>query len=84
MGWYLVEFDVTVDPDDLVANVVTAVVVVVAFADVVFEDDYTVAGIAADVAIAAGLVDVYVNVAVDDAKVPAVVPIDTQYLSNYL
>ena len=84
----MVEFDVTIDPDDLVANVVTAVVVVVAFADVVFEDDYIVAGVAAgvaaDVVIAAGLVDVCVNVAVDDAKVPAVIPIDTQYLSNCL
>ena len=61
----LVEVDVASDIDDLAAGV-TAVVVVVAFADVVFNYDYIVC-IAVDVVVVvAGYVVLFVVVAVDD------------------
>ena len=39
VGQCLVEVNVAADPDDLVAGTAAAVAVVVAFADVVFDDD---------------------------------------------
>ena len=67
----LVEVDVASDNDYSVAGVTAAAVVVVALADVVFDDDYIVC-VAADVVVAAGYVFLFVIVAVDDAGVPAV------------
>ena len=64
-----VEVDVASDIDDLAAGV-TAVVVVVAFADVVFNYDYIVC-IAVDVVVVAGYVVLFIVVAVDDAAAAA-------------
>ena len=66
----LVEVDVASDTDDLAAGVAAAVVMVVAFADVVFDYDYIVCT-AVDVVTVAGYVVLFVVVAVDDAGVPA-------------
>ena len=66
----LVEVDVASDTDDLAAGITAAVVVAVAFADVVFDCDY-IASVAADVVILAGYVVLFVIVIVDDAGVPA-------------
>ena len=66
----LVEVDVASDTDDLAAGLTAAVVVAVAFADVVFDCDYIVC-IAADVVILAGYAVLFVIVIVDDAGVPA-------------
>ena len=66
----LVEVDVASDTDDLAAGITAAVVVAVAFADVVFDCDYIVC-IAADVVILAGYAVLFVIVIVDDAGVPA-------------
>ena len=55
--------------DDLAAGITAAVVVVVAFVDVVFDYDYTVCD-AVDVVAVAGYVVLFVVVAVDDASVP--------------
>ena len=69
----MVEVDVAADVNDLVAGVTTAVVVVVAFADVVFGDYHIVVCVPVDVdVVAAGLVVVFVAIAFDDADVPAV------------
>ena len=66
----LVEVDVASDTDDLAAGITAAVVVAVAFADVVFDCDYIVC-IAADVVILTGYAVLFVIVIVDDAGVPA-------------
>ena len=66
----LVEVDVASDTDDLAAGITAAVVVAVAFADVVFDCDY-IACVAADVVILPGYVVHFVIVIVDDAGVPA-------------
>ena len=66
----LVEVNVASDIDDLAAGVTAAVVMVVAFADVVFDYDYIVCT-AVDVVTVAGYVVLFVVVAVDDAGVPA-------------
>ena len=66
----LVEVDVASDTDDLAAGITAAVVVAVAFADVVFDCDYIVC-IAADVVILAGYAVLFVIVIVDYAGVPA-------------
>ena len=66
----LVEVDVASDTDDLAAGITAAVVVAVAFADVVFDCDYIVC-IAADVFILAGYAVLFVIVIVDVAGVPA-------------
>ena len=50
--------DVAANADDLVADVTAAVVVVVALADVVFDNDYIVC-VAVDVAVFCGLVVVF-------------------------
>ena len=71
----LFEVDVASDTDDLVGGVTLAVVVVVVFADVVFDDDYTVC-VAIDVAVVAGYVVLFVVVAVDDAGVPGAAHVD--------
>ena len=71
----LVEADVASDTDDLAAGVTVAVVMVVAFADVVFDYDYIVC-IAVDVVAVAGYVVLFVAVAVDDAGVPAAAHVD--------
>ena len=71
----LVEADVASDTDDLAAGVTVAVVMVVAFADVVFDYDYIVR-IAVDVVAVAGYVVLFVAVAVDDAGVPAAAHVD--------
>ena len=65
----MVQVDVASDTDDLVAGVTAAVVVVVAFADVGFNDGYIV-WVAVDVAVVAGFVVLFVGVAVDDNGVP--------------
>ena len=54
---------------------------VVAFADVVFDDDYIVC-VSVDVVVVAGYVILFVVVAVDDAGVPAVAHVDAYDLSN--
>ena len=70
-----VTVDVTSDTDDLVAGVTAAVVVVVAFADVVFDNDY-IACDAVDVVLVADYVALFVVVAIDDAGVPAGAHVD--------
>ena len=71
----LVEVDVASDTADLVAGVTASVVVIVAFANVVFDDDYIVC-VAVDVALVAGHVVIFVVVAVDDAGFPAAAHVD--------
>ena len=71
----LVEVDVASDTDDLTAGVIAAVVVVVAFADVIFDYDYIIC-VAFDVVAVAGYVVLFVVVAVDDAGVPVAAHID--------
>ena len=71
----LVEVNVAYDTDDLVAGLTAAAVVIVAFPDVVFDDDYIVS-IAVDVVVVAGFVVLFVVVAVDYAGVPAVAHVD--------
>ena len=71
----LVEVEVASDTDDLAAGVTAAVVVAVAFADVVFDYDYIVC-VAVDVVVVAGYVVFFVVVAVDDAGVPAAAHVD--------
>ena len=63
----LVEVDLASDTDDLAAGVTAAVVVVVAFVDVVFDYDYIVC-VAVDVVVVAGYVVLFVVVALDDAS----------------
>ena len=70
----MVEVDDAADPDNLVTGG-AALVVFVAFVDVVFDDGYIVVS----VAVVAGLVFVFIVVAVDDAGVPAVVHVDAQH-----
>ena len=70
-----VTVDVTSDTDDLVAGVTAAVVVVVAFADVVFDNDY-IACDAVDVVLVADYIALFVVVAIDDARVPAGAHVD--------
>ena len=64
----LVEVDVASDTDDLAAGVAATVVVVVAFADVVFDYDYIVCIVVVVVVVAAHVV-LFVVVVVDDAGV---------------
>ena len=71
----LVEVDVASDTDDLVAGVIAAVVVVVAFADVIFDHDYIIC-VAVDVVAVAGYIVLFVVVAVDDAGVPVATHVD--------
>ena len=71
----LVEVDVASDTDDLAAGVTAAVVVAVAFADVVFDYEYIVC-VAVDVAVVAGYVVLFVVVAVDDAGVTVAAHVD--------
>ena len=71
----LVMVDVASDTDDLAAGVTAAVVMVVAFADVVFDYDYIVCT-AVDVVTVAGYVVLFVVVAVDDAGVFAAAHVD--------
>ena len=66
----LVEVDVASDTDDLAAGVTAAVVVVVAFVDVVFDYYYIVCA-AVDIVVVAGYVVPFVVFAVDDAGIQA-------------
>ena len=75
----LVKVDLASDTDDLAAGVTAAIVVVVAFADVVFDYDYIVC-VAVDVVVA-GYVALFI-VAVDDAGVPAAAHVDATCLCN--
>ena len=70
----LVEVDVASDTDDLAAGVTAAVVVAVAFADVVFYYDQIVS--VAAVVVVVGYVVLFVVFAVDDAGVPAAAHVD--------
>ena len=72
----MVEVDVAADAVDLLTDAVTAVVMVVALADIVFDNDYIVVGDNFDLAVVAGLAVAFVVVAVDDGGVPAVVHVD--------
>ena len=72
------------DADDLAAGVAAAVVVVIALADVAFDDNYIAVCVAFNVVIVAVLVVVIVVVAVDDPGVPAVAHAGAYYLSNNL
>ena len=60
----MVEVNITADDDGLLAGTTTAIVMVVAIANIGFDDDYIVVGVNADV------------VVVDDTGVPAAVHID--------
>ena len=60
----MVEVNITADDDGLLAGATTAIVMVVAIANIGFDDDYIVVGVNADV------------VVVDDTGVPAAVHID--------
>ena len=60
----MVEVNITADDDGLLAGATTAIVMVVAIANIGFDDDYIVVGVNADV------------VVVYDTGVPAVVHID--------
>ena len=71
----LVEVDVASDTDDLAAGVIAAVVMVVAFADVIFDYEYIVC-VAVDVVAVAGYVVLFVVVAVDDAGVTVAAHVD--------
>ena len=71
----LVEVDVASDIDDLAAGVIAAVVVVVAFADVIFDYEYIVC-VAVDIVAVAGYVVLFVVVAVDDAGVTVAAHVD--------
>ena len=68
VGQDLVEVNVATNNDDLVVGVTTAVVLVVRFADVVFDDENVVC-VAADVLPVAGYIVVFLVVAVDGAVV---------------
>ena len=70
----LVEVDVASDTDDLAAGITAAVVVAVAFADVVF--DYDVVCVAVYVVVFAGYVALFVVFAFGDAGVPAAAHVD--------
>ena len=73
VGKDLTEVNVTADADDLVA---ATAVVVLALADVVFDDDYIVVGVT-------GLVVVFVVVVADNhADFLAVFHVGAQYLSK--
>ena len=71
----LIEVDVASDIDHLAAGVIAAVVVVVAFADVIFDYEYIVC-VAVDVVAVAGYVVLFVVVAVDDAGVTVAAHVD--------
>ena len=71
----LVEVGVASDADHLPAGATAAVVVAVAFADVVFYYGYIVC-FAFDVVVVAGYVVLFVVVAVDDAGAPATTHVD--------
>ena len=76
LGAFLVEYVVVIVVSenlveaDLAAGVTAAVVVVLAFLDVVFDYDYIVC-VAVDVIVVAGYVVLFVVVTVDDAVAPA-------------
>ena len=67
----MVEVDVAADAVDLLTDAVAAVVMVVALADIVFDNDYIVVSVNFDFAVVAGLAIAFVVVAVDDGGVPA-------------
>ena len=69
------EVDVAADADDLIAGVTAAVVVIVALADIVFDDNYIFVCVTVDDTVVADLV-VFTVVAINDAGVPAVVHVD--------
>ena len=71
----LVEVDVAFDTNDLAASITAAVVVTVAFTDVVFDYDYIVC-VAFDVVALARYVVPFVVVAVDDAGIPTSAHVD--------
>ena len=71
----LVEVDLASDTDSLSAGVTAGVVVLVAFADVIFHYDYIVC-VAVDTAVVGGYVVLLVGVAIDDAGVPAAAHVD--------
>ena len=70
------EADVAADADDLIAGVTAAVVVIVALADIVFDDNYIFVCVTVDDTVVADLVVVFTVVAINDAGVPAVVHVD--------
>ena len=70
------EVDVAADADDLIAGVTAAVVVIVALADIVFDDNYIFVCVTVDDTVVADLVVVFTVVAINDAGVPAVVHVD--------
>ena len=72
----MVKVAVATNADDLVVGVTASVVVVVALADVIFDDDCIVVCVAIDVVLVADLVVVFVVVAVDDAGALAVVNVN--------
>ena len=67
----MVEVNAAANNDDLVVGVTAAVVLVVRFADVVFDDENFVC-VAADVLPVVGYIVVFLVVAVDGAVVPYV------------
>ena len=68
----MVKVDVVADADDLIPGVAAAVVVVLALANFVFNDDY----------VDTGDFVVFVVVTVDNADVSAVAHVDGKYLKN--
>ena len=70
------EVDVAADADDLIAGVTAAVVVIVALADIVFDDNYIFVCVTVDDTVVTDLVVVFTVVAINDAGVPAVVHVD--------
>ena len=71
----LVEVDVAFDTNDLAASITAAVVVTVAFTDVVFDYDYIVC-VAVDVVVLAGYVVPFVVLAVYDEYFPTSAHVD--------
>ena len=76
----LVEVEVVSDTDDLSADATTGVVVAVAFAGVVFNNDYIV--FVVDDVVLAGSFVLFVVIAVDDAGVLAAAHVDALCLCN--
>ena len=77
----MVKVAVAADTDDSVFSVTTAVVVIVALADFVLDEDYIAVCVPVDVVVVAGLVIVFVVA----AGVPlVVVHVDAYYLRNSL
>ena len=72
----MVEVDIAADADDLLTDTVAGIFVVAALADIVFDDDYIVAGVNFDVVVVADLVVTFVVFALDDGGVPAVAHVE--------